>query len=351
MPCYHPLPALYTGKLTKTGKKELKVVSRDCVMSAEDDLAFAQGRTLWLPCGQCIGCRLERSRQWANRCMLELEYHKSAYFVTLTYNDDHVPFSYYSDDETGEAFKALSLRKRDFQLFMKRLRKCFDDQSIRFYACGEYGPETLRPHYHAILFGLKLDDLVPWSKSPQGFQYYLSPIMQELWSDRKAPSRLGRANVLTADPEYLRSLKGHILVAEVSWETCAYVARYCTKKLTGEHSDYYATYGIEPPFSLMSNRPGIAHQWYVDHPDCYDYEYISVSTPTGGLKFKPPRYFDKLYDIDEPEKLAEIKASRKKMAEAARSAKLHLSYYTDDELERIEAQMCEKRIQSLKRSL
>ena len=115
-----------------------------------------------LPCGQCIGCRIDYSRQWANRCLLELKYHDSAWFCTFTYDDDHVPRTYYPDPETGEAIPALTLQKRDFQLLMKRIRKKFENDKIRFFMSGEYGSQTFRPHYHAILFGLHLDDLL-WS--------------------------------------------------------------------------------------------------------------------------------------------------------------------------------------------
>ena len=127
---------------------------------------------LQVPCGQCIGCRIDRSRQWANRCMLELQYHDSAYFVTLTYDDLHVPKAYYPDPDTGEAHQSLTLCKRDFQLWMKRLRKRFSDDKIRFFACGEYGGSTHRPHYHAIVFGLHLDDLVKYKTVQEGDGYY-----------------------------------------------------------------------------------------------------------------------------------------------------------------------------------
>ena len=138
-----------------------------------------------IPCGYCDGCRIDRSREWANRCMLELQYHDSAYFITLTYNDDHVPVSYYADPETGEAQESLTLCKRDWQLFMKRLRKAFPDDQIRFYACGEYGSQTFRPHYHAIVFGLHLHDLVPVQdvqRGELGYQYFSSESLQRCWS-------------------------------------------------------------------------------------------------------------------------------------------------------------------------
>lgn len=348
--CFHPLYRLVMPYSTNvnTGKPVGRIIP---YLEVPNYLNNPNFELQTVPCGKCIGCRLQRSREWANRCMLELEYHKSAYFVTLTYNDEHVPTVYYPDPDTGEALPAHTLRKRDFQLFMKRLRFKFSDQKIRFFACGEYGPETMRPHYHVILFGLELHDTVPWSRSPQGFQYYLSQQMQEVWSVRNAPSRYGSINCLTADPEYFCDPIGHILVSEVSWETCAYVARYCTKKLTGEASEFYDVHNIEPPFSLMSTHPGIAKQWFVDHPDCYNYEYISVSTPTGGRKFRPPRYFDKLYDVVEPEHMAEIKESRQRFAEAAKAAKLSLSYYSDEELLLAEEASQSCKVRTLRRYL
>lgn len=333
MPCYHPLKGFVIGT-TRDGKKRLKVTNYEVsyvYQDSPDGAFYCAGPSdsyghfrfvrdfIELPCGHCVGCRLERSRQWANRCLMELEYHDSAYFVTLTYNDDYVPRSYYADPATGEAQPSLTLCKRDFQLFMKRLRKAFPEDKIRFFACGEYGPTTFRPHYHAILFGLHLNDLVPFGQSTQGFQYYTSQSLQNVWSERVAPTREGSVTPLTHS---LWSPIGHVLVANVTWETCAYTARYVMKKLNGPEGQFYTDFNIEPPFSLMSRKPGIARQWYDDHPDMYDYEYISVKTPTGGRKFRPPKYFDKLFDFDDPEKSAEIKAIRQKMAEESKKAKL-----------------------------
>lgn len=371
VPCYHPLKAFHVGT-TALGKKQMKVVGYDVAGVYQMDVdspwycvGFSPGTLspgfppgtfrritdyVEVGCGRCMGCRLERSRQWANRCMLELQYHDSAYFVTLTYNEEHVPVSYYSDPETGEAFPSYTLRKRDFQLFMKRLRKRFSNDTIRFFACGEYGPETMRPHYHAILFGLHLDDLQPWSKSSQGFQYYLSPSLQEVWGERLVPTRQSCVTPL-ALPGFEYAPLGHILVSPVSWETCAYTARYVMKKLNGPEAKFYADFSLEPPFSLMSRKPGIARQWYEDHPDCYDYEYISISTPTGGKKFRPPRYFDKLYDIDEPERMAEIKETRRRMAEAAQQAKLSSTTLSYLQLLEVEENAKADAIKKLKREL
>lgn len=260
-----------------------------------------------IPCGQCLGCRYDRAKEWADRLMMELSYHDSAYFATLTYDDNHVPTSYYGDASTGEAKMALSLRKRDLQLFFKRLRKKYGD-GIRYYAVGEYGSTTYRPHYHAIIFGLKLDDLEPFGRNELGQDYFVSKSFARCW--------------YAADRYGVKSQIGHICVAPVTWETCAYTARYCTKKLTGDAGKLYNMLNIEPPFSVMSNRPGIARKYYDEHPDMYYYKYINLMTPQGGRKVRPPHYFDKLYDIDNPEHMAQIRAARKEMAETAVRLKL-----------------------------
>ena len=180
MSCYHPLYALpeynpRTNKpyLTRNGKPRYRIFKSDAVPWENPEL-------IQIPCGKCIGCRLDYSRQWANRLMLESEYHDSAYFVTLTYNEGNLPLHYYVDGSTGEAFPAATLVKRDVQLFMKRLRKAFPDQHIRFYCAGEYGDESLRPHYHLILFGLKLDDLQFYARN-NDFNYYTSSKLNKIW--------------------------------------------------------------------------------------------------------------------------------------------------------------------------
>lgn len=335
MPCYHPLKAFVLGE--KDGKRLLKVTSYDVDHLERSGEGFAccthpaYGRPgdvtefIEIPCGKCSGCRLQRSREWANRCMLELEYHKSSYFVTLTYDEAHVPIHYYSDPETGEALPSMSLVKRDFQLFMKRLRKKFGE-GIRFFASGEYGSQTFRPHYHAIIFGLELDDLVPYKRSAQGFQYFNSASLQEVWPN------------------------GFAVVAPVTWETCAYTARYVMKKLTGSEAEFYENFNIVPEFSLMSRKPGIARQYYEDHPDLYEHEFINISTEKGGRKFRPPKYYDKLFDLDCPEESAKLKAVRQKMAAEAQKAKLQKTTLSYLEQLAVEERNQLARIKSLKRS-
>ncbi|UPW40988.1 replication initiator protein [Sigmofec virus UA08Rod_5894] len=300
---------------------------------------------LQIPCGQCEACRLQKSRDWANRCMLELEYHTSSYFVTLTYDDDHVPTRFYADPADGEVSgEVQTLVKKDFQDFLKRLRKRFKDQKIRYYACGEYGPATWRPHFHAILFGLQLDDLQVYERDTRGYTYYTSQSLSDVWSIYR---RGGQSGSGSGSYESL----GRVVVGQVTWETCAYTARYILKKLTGPYAKFYEDFNLEPPFTLMSTNPGLARQWYDDHPDVMDYEYISIKTPTGGRKFRPPRYYDRLFDVDDPEASAVKKELRRKMAEQAQAAKLSRTSMSYLELLAVEEHQLKNRIKKLERKL
>ena len=333
MSCYHPIYAVRIGT-KENGKADLRMLGyrpddRETYVTWHNH-QYPRDALVPLPCGQCVGCRIDYSRQWANRCMLELGYHDSAWFATFTYDDDHVPRTYYPDPETGEAIPALTLKKRDFQLLMKRIRKRFGEDHIRFFMAGEYGSQTFRPHYHAILFGLHLDDLVPYKtvkEADQYYTYYNSPSLQECWPF------------------------GYVVVGEVTWESCAYTARYVMKKLKGKEAKFYDSHNIQPEFTLMSRRPGIARQYYDEHPGLYDFDFINISTPKGGKRFRPPRYFDKLFEIDFPEKSAELKALRAKLAREAQEARLASTSLQSDELMQVQEDKLSNRLKSLRRSL
>lgn len=279
MSCFHPLRAVPVGVNLDTGKTCYAIRRDDGLLSHEDD-------SILVPCGQCIGCRLDRSRQWANRCMLELRDHKESVFATLTYDDDHVPLS-----TTVDGAPVMTLRKRDFQLFLKRLRKSIEPKKIRYYACSEYGPQTYRPHYHAILFGYCPTDLRPWSKSTQGYQYYVSDTLDKLWSN------------------------GRVLLGEVSWETCAYTARYIASKHLGDEAFIYKDANIEPPMSFMSRRPGIGGNVYEREPDLFQNGSIYVASDAGSRRIDIPKYFLQKMSVDNPEEYAKIKADRLYLAE------------------------------------
>lgn len=334
MSCYHPLKAFPIG-LTENGKTKYKIVGNAVdhiedvngmyypVMEKYNQFGIAIRDYIEIPCGKCIGCRLDYSRTWANRMMLELKDHETAYFVTLTYNDEHVPISYYPDPETGEAIEVYTLSKRDVQLFFKRLRKA--GQVVRYFLAGEYGNMTFRPHYHAIIYGLRLDDLKPLKRTKGGL-LYTSEFLERTWQ------------------------KGLVAVAEVTWETCAYTARYVTKKLKGDLAEFYKIHNIVPEFALMSRKPGLARKYYDENKDkFYATDTIIISTDKGGLKFKPPKYFDCLYELDNPEEYGKIKAKRRMMAEAHRKLKLSktdLNYY---ELLSVEENIKKRQLEALPR--
>lgn len=249
MACFHPLTAwqLDGGEVSF---KERGAIRRE----------------LTLPCGQCVGCRLERSRQWAIRCLHESQLHQANQYVTLTYSDEHLP----SDG---------GLHYPHFQKFMRRLRKEFG--RVRFYMCGEYGEKLGRPHYHAILFGLHLPDLEYFRHTESGDQLYTSDSLTEVWG------------------------KGHVSVGAVTFESAAYVARYVMKKVTGpraeEHyrrvdADTGEVFQVSPEFTRMSLKPGIGADWLAKfRTDVYPHDQVNIH----GRWVRPPRFYDRqLESID-----------------------------------------------------
>lgn len=222
-----------------------------------------------VPCGQCIGCKLERSRQWAVRCQHEASLHLFNCFLTLTYSDENLPRDY-------------SVDKVAVQLFVKRLRKHFNGAEIRYYACGEYGDTTGRPHYHAIIFGIDFADKT-FVKESAGGNLYRSPTLDKIWG------------------------LGNAWIGSVTFQSSAYVARYCTKKITGPAAqDHYGS--RKPEFALSSTRPAIGKRYAERHLN----ESITYDTVIGDHREqKPPRYYDKVLkrsDLD-PYKL--IKQNRR----------------------------------------
>lgn len=269
MVCYSPLKGWRSRKPTVNGKYGLTFKLSDGY----------HDQPMEVPCGQCVGCRLERSRQWAMRCMHEAQVHENNCFITLTYDNENLP-----------ADKSLKLE--DFQKFMKRLRKKYGPE-IRFYHCGEYGDKHGRPHYHAILFNHDFSDRTHWSTN-NGYPLYISAELQHLWP------------------------YGYSSVADVTFDSAAYVARYVMKKITGEKAeDHYARYcqetgeylySIKPEYNTMSRRPGIGKTWYEKHKtDVYPHDYVVVN----GKKMKPPKYYDAILAFENEVEYNEIKRKRK----------------------------------------
>lgn len=316
MSCYYPLKAFVLGTNPETGKHIIKVVSRDFDGNEYSKAGFRQ---IPIPCGHCIGCRLKYSRIWADRMLAESLYHESNYFVTLTYDNDHLP-------PCRDGSPVHSLVKRDVQLFMKRLRKMFPEQKIRFYACGEYGSESMRPHYHLILFGLKLNDLTVLSKNKLNQFYFTSESFSKLWTF------------------------GFHIITSVSWDTCAYVARYVTKKQTGVNSSVYEKYNFAPEFSLMSNKPGIGRDFFDDRKEeLYAYGSISLPDQQGSKKILPNKYYDNLFDIEYPEVMDSIKQQRVDMVNEYNAVKSNLTSLSYNDLLLTEEINKKAAITSLKR--
>lgn len=215
---------------------------------------------------------MDKAQEWATRCMHEASLWDQNSWITLTYDDQNI-------DPVG------SLVPRDLQLFFKRLRSHFDGDTLRYYACGEYGAELGRPHYHACLFGIDFPDKKRVGRSEHGGIRYKSDTLTELWG------------------------KGFTEVGELTWQSAAYTARYCMKKIHGElAADHYGP--RHPEFARMSNRPGIGAEWFRRYQS-------SVSEHDNVVSFnrevKVPRYYDKLRER-QGENLDEVKRTRRRKA-------------------------------------
>lgn len=287
MPCYHPIPAWQL--------LNVRTVNGKPTLSFKDPFAKPSSTRIAIevPCGQCIGCRLERSREWAVRCYHEAQMHEDSAFITLTYADASLP-------------KDGSLNLRHFQLFMKKFRKFISEYvwvpklrrfkkmhklmrfmapKVKMFHCGEYGEINERPHYHACIFGFGFPDKV-FHQRKNGFNLYRSEMLRKIWGH------------------------GHCLVGDVTFESAAYIARYVTKKVTGEHAEgWYA--GRDPEYSTMSRRGGIGKSWYEKFSgDVFPADEVVVR----GKVMKPPRYYDKRFELDNVGDFTTIKESRKKKA-------------------------------------
>ena len=230
MPCYHPLRAW------RTHSGEVQLGKEPPDGHAQHKLSHTT-QSLLLPCGNCLGCRTNRAQTWALRCQLELQNHKEAVFATLTYDDEHKP---------------ITLDKTHVSTYLKKIRKTIPNK-LRFFASGEYGEYTQRPHYHAIIYGAS--------------QLH-TPQLEKAWE------------------------KGHIHVDTATPANIAYTAGYCSKKIgyrrepheridpsTGE------VYTWQPPFIQMSRNPGIAA-----HAKTFLSSWRLYAVKDGH-KMKVPRYF------------------------------------------------------------
>jgi len=240
MPCVYPVDAWYSQRTNDSGK-------RGIVFNIRQGHA---DRHLQVPCGKCVGCAADKALVWSIRMYHEAQQHEQNCFVTLTY-----------------AKAPDRINKRDLQLFFKRLRKL---SPLRYFACGEYGTKTHRPHYHAVIFGRDYLE----KSSPINAQLYTNPEILGAWSH------------------------GMVSIGNLTIASCMYVAGYATKKL-----------GDPDTFTLMSRRPGIGHTWAQKYRDeLLRTEKIVID---GRELPVPKRYIE--WD---PTHLAPIAASRRKYIQA-----------------------------------
>lgn len=330
-----------------------------------------------IPCGQCLECKINLSKQWADRCTLEAMSYRpdQCTFITLTIDQDHLFSEFISDCidlESGEIFHVPEVQKRPLQLFLKRVRAAFPDNKLRFFGCGEYGSKNYRPHYHLLLYGLDFHDLKPLEDSVAGISgdsLYQSDTLDKLWN------------------------KGMAAVAPFSWASAAYVARYTTKKLYSkeerEARDRIIVYdGIEfqnsvdfqryltsgevvraeyktqnsferyklvhthqftSPFIQMSRRPGIGSEAYSEAL----YEHDSICIPNGYKSHvsKPFRYFDKKLKDERPDLYNEVHESRARFSLEQELLEIYSSDEPyDDRLARKSDQL-KRKLSVLRRSL
>lgn len=243
MSCYYPVLALDCG-FDYEGNRKIQFIPHRVDLNINQLKELHGERMLLLPCGSCLACQVAKAKDWATRCYLESLEHKENCFITLTYDDDHCPDV---------------VLKEDVQKFIRKLRDV-TGKKLRYFACGEYGCKTHRPHYHMIVFGWMPPDGVRETRGAQGDWIYSSRFLDDLWE------------------------KGFTNFGEVTFLSAGYVARYTTKKI-----------GDDGSFLLMSLKPGIGMHWIEKRKNIeFILKYDKLPGEFGSMKFvNLPRAFDK----------------------------------------------------------
>lgn len=295
MPCYHPKMAWRSPRILSAKSGKPRVFFRrppSFRLKVVDGMPAFVKRDFVLPDGaeefpipgckpKCIGCQEAYSRSWAVRCLHESKTHDQNCFITLTFNDKFCP-------------KDGSLDHRYFQLFMKRFRRTVGQaERVRYFMAGEYGSQFGRPHYHACIFGFDFPDRKMWTIR-RDVQLDTSEMLSRLWSDPKTGESYGFCSV-----------------GDVTFASAAYIARYISKKMTGDKAEAHYQ-GRRPEYVRMSLKPGVARKWINGYIQSV-YPDDSVVLP-GGFKCKPPRYYDKVFELTDPRMSSIILTNRKDRA-------------------------------------
>lgn len=307
MGCDNPITAYRSQEWNPETKRYGITFSRKAALNPDSSIN--------VPCGKCTGCRLERSRQWAVRCTHESRMHERNCFITLTYSDAHYPVD-------------GSVHQRDFQLFMKKLRKQIAPTRIRFFACGEYGDKSGRAHYHALIFGYDPPDKIHYETTPQGHKLYLSHSLQQAWPLGRAP------------------------IGALTYQTAAYTARYAMKKINGPlaeqhyvrvHPQHGFICRVRPEFLLMSrggrDGKGIGYEWFQKHGK---ETFVHDSVIMDGYEAQPPRFYFNQLSQEDKDRIT------KKRAEGARKNPRNYDSFNEYDAH---VQVRDSKISTLKRKL
>ena len=273
MTCFSPIQAYRSGVVNDTGKRPIQFTLK----------GSHTGLRQMLPCGRCIGCRLERSRRWAMRIMHEAKMHKETCFLTLTYSDENLP-------------PVGTLVPAHLQGFHKRLHNRLLDSrgvGIRYYGVGEYGDLSRRPHYHSIIFGYQFPDLKKYGENANRDILYSSKLADEIWG------------------------LGLVRIGTVSYRSAQYVAKYSMKKVTGAKREegHYQVYDADgvihervPEFAHMSRRPGIGNSYFERYGgEIKKHDNVIVD----GKAVPSNRYYDQKIEAVDPTAMELIKKRRR----------------------------------------
>ena len=239
-----------------------------------------------IACGQCIGCKMKKAQDWAIRITHEAKYYEDNCFITLTF----------SNQELARRENPGTVDVNDVQKFLKRLRRHLDyrgeNSKFRYFAVGEYGEKTGRPHYHILIFGWKPSDGTLWKTTRKQSRLYNSETLAKLWTH------------------------GHANFGTVTWDSAAYCAGYITKKFNDHNCPERLTWidpitnktrEKDPEFATMSRRPGLGTRWIEEHhEEAFRDDYVIVKDKKRAL----PKFYDKWLEQHDPELLAELKDKR-----------------------------------------
>lgn len=312
MACYHP-SQIHVFKDLKTNTKSKILFQPHFNFKAKSDKSMLNivrqmedpetGEKAWfkcvqqvlVPCGHCVGCSSDISRDWSYRMLMEKQVSKNAWFLTLTYDDEHLPEDHQLD-------------KNHLDDFIKKLRNFYYElglDNIRYYACGEYGSKSGRPHYHMIVYNLPL--------TPLEFTAFNLKTPSCCFKNKIVGTSLDKTPLYQFD--FLNELwqNGFVVVGECTLASCSYVARYVNKKrLSGVKNKELKDKGITPEFNCMSRMPGIGVKYYENFYD--NILSSNLCFYIGNNRCSVGRSFEKWLEKHHPDRLEEYKVLKIKKA-------------------------------------